>query len=228
LFATPLDLAPFFSSQQNWIIDVLATLQVTNSATSTRVPASALTYQFLNSPTGATIDATGVITWVPAQTQGGTTNQIVTVVNDNGSPPLKATNGFFVVVRGLYSGIDLTDPAVATQDPNGDGFSNLLKYALGMDPANPMDIQNGMAVSILPASGVEFVTMTFRRRRNTPWLGYLPEVSGDRQNWFSDGAHVHQLSLFPLDDQFDSVTVQDLTPITASTPRFIRLSVVSN
>jgi len=83
-------------------------------------------------------------------------------------------------------------------------------------------------VSISQAGGAAYVSLTFRRRRNVPWLGYTPEVSGDRQVWFSDAAHVQQTEQVPLDDQCDAVTFQDLTPTTPSAPRFIRLRVTSN
>ena len=114
---------------------------------------------------------------------GGTTNLIVTAVSDNGVPPLSATNSFLVVVRGWYAGIDLTDPTAATADPTGDGFSNLLKYALGLDPRNPADNQNGLVVTTRQAQGANYLIMSFRRRKNAPWLTYIPEVSGDRQAW---------------------------------------------
>ena len=35
---------------------------------------------------------------------------------------------------GLYDGINLTDPAQALADDDGDGFPNLVEYALGTDP----------------------------------------------------------------------------------------------
>jgi hypothetical protein len=201
---------------------------VTNTASSARVPAADLTYKFLGSPGGASIDTNGVITWTPSQAQWGTTNPVVTLATDNGAPPLDATNSFVVTVRNLYAGIDLTDPVVAAANPNGDGFPNLLKYALGIDPANPADNQNGLKISLLNSGPAQYLSVTFRQRRDTPWLTYIAEVSGDRQNWSSDSARVRQINSAPIDDQFDSITFQDLTPTTPSTPRFIRLRVLSN
>jgi hypothetical protein len=54
-------------------------------------------------------------------------------------------------------------------------------------------------------------------------LGCLPEVSADGQTWFSDAAHLQQIDVVPLDDQFDTVTGQDLTSVTISTPPLFRL-----
>jgi hypothetical protein len=219
---------PVLPVQQNRVIDVLAILLVTNTATSLRIGVDALSYQLLNSPANAVIDANGIITWTPSRGQGGTTNQIVSTVTDNGSPALRATNSFAVVVRGWFSGMNLDDPGVATATPSGDGFSNLMKYALGIDPAHPADDPNALVVTMSAAAGPEYVTMTFRRRTNTPWLAYIPEVSGDTQVWFSDADYIQQTQAVPMDDQFDLVTVQDLIPTTPASPRFIRLRVVSN
>ena len=55
-------------------------------------------YGLLNAPNGATIDTNGVITWTPAEAQGPSTNIFTTIVTDNGSPSLSATNAFTVVV----------------------------------------------------------------------------------------------------------------------------------
>jgi hypothetical protein len=71
-------------------------LTVTNHATDSDRPANVLSYQLLEAPAGAVIDAAGVITWTPGQGSG--TNTITTVVTDNGEPPLSATNSFVVVV----------------------------------------------------------------------------------------------------------------------------------
>ncbi len=65
---------------------------------SNRFP-SVLNYQLINSPSGASIDTNGVITWTPSEAQGPSTNVFTTVVTDNGIPPVAATNSFTVVVN---------------------------------------------------------------------------------------------------------------------------------
>jgi uncharacterized delta-60 repeat protein len=79
-------------------VNELATLTVTNTATDTDLPANTLTYQLLGGPTNASISASGIIIWTPSEAQGPGTNTITTVVTDNGSPPLSATNRFTVIV----------------------------------------------------------------------------------------------------------------------------------
>ena len=85
-------------AQANRTINVLTTLTVTNTATDSDLPANALVYSLLDPPAGASIDSAGIITWTPSILQAGTTNLITTIVADNGSPSLTATNSFTVVV----------------------------------------------------------------------------------------------------------------------------------
>jgi hypothetical protein len=77
-------------------IDELSTLVVVNTVTDS-VPASALNYQLLNPPSGAIIDSTGIIRWTPSDAQASSTVVITTLVSDNGTPSLSATNSFTVV-----------------------------------------------------------------------------------------------------------------------------------
>ena len=90
--------APTLPAQSNLTIDVLTPLVVTNTATDSDIPANMLNYQ-LTGPSGSTIDNNGVIRWTPLSAQGGTTNFFITIVTDNGVPPLSATNSFEVMVN---------------------------------------------------------------------------------------------------------------------------------
>jgi hypothetical protein len=80
-------------------VNELATLSVTNSATDVNVPTETLTYGLVSAPAGMSINpGTGLITWVPAQTQSPSTNTVTVRVSDNGTPVLGATNSFTVTV----------------------------------------------------------------------------------------------------------------------------------
>jgi hypothetical protein len=211
----------------NRFVTDLTTMTVTNTA-SDSVPTSVLTYQFLNAPAGAAINSNGIITWTPNLAQSPSTNPITTVVTD--SAALTATNTFMVFVSGPYDGINLTNPAQAQADFDGDGLPNLEEYALGTDPHNPGDNLTALTISMTNISGNQYLTMQFKKRHNPvdfP-LQYLPEVSADNQTWYSDGGHISQVSLTPLDAQFDQVIVRDLTSITPAAPRFIRLRIIQN
>ena len=72
-----------------------------------------LAYTLAGSPAGASLDpATGLLSWVPDETQGPGTNTITVTVSDNGSPALSATNTFTVVVN------EVNRPPVLPSQPN--------------------------------------------------------------------------------------------------------------
>jgi transposase-like protein len=91
--------APVLPAQPNQVVSALATLVVTNTASDVDFPAQTLTYQLISPPSGASIDANGIITWAPSGAQIGPYT-ITTVVTDSGTPPLSATNSFAVTVNG--------------------------------------------------------------------------------------------------------------------------------
>ena len=88
----------FAATPANRTIAVLTLMTVTNNAIDSDVPAQTLTYQLSNPPDGAVIDANGVITWTPDNTQAPATNQIATVVSDG---VVNVTNSFQVSVTAV-------------------------------------------------------------------------------------------------------------------------------
>src|SRR5262249_25163071 len=50
-------------------------------------------------PAGASISTNGVFSWTPACAQGSTTNSIVVVATDSGTPRLSSSNAFTIMVR---------------------------------------------------------------------------------------------------------------------------------
>src|SRR5208283_1473503 len=94
---------PSLPAQPNITVDELAALVITNTATDPDVPPLTLTYDLVSAPANAGISTNGIITWTPNQAQAPSTNVFTTVVSDNGSPVLSATNSFMVVVNDLNS-----------------------------------------------------------------------------------------------------------------------------
>lgn len=90
--------APVLSSQPDLTVNPLNPLVVTNTATDAQSPPQMLTYTLVNPPVGAGISTNGIITWTPTVAQAGTSNTITTLVTDNGTPSLSATNAFTVIV----------------------------------------------------------------------------------------------------------------------------------
>ena len=95
---TEVNVAPVLPPQANRTINRLTTLIVTNTATDSDIPANTLAYMLLAAPSGATISSGGILIWTPNETQESSTNTFTTVVTDNGSPNLSATNSFTVIV----------------------------------------------------------------------------------------------------------------------------------
>jgi hypothetical protein len=105
----PTNTAPVLSAVSGRTINVGVNLSITNTATDADVPAQTLTFSLPVAPTNAKlISSNGIFTWRPLVTQANTTNPIMVVVTDNGTPNLSATQSFNVTVN------PLTLPAVAS------------------------------------------------------------------------------------------------------------------
>jgi hypothetical protein len=153
----PLHNPPVLPAQSNRTIVAQTTLVVTNTATENDLPPLALTYSLLVAPSGASISTNGIITWTPPGSPSNTTNTITTIVQDNGSPKLSATNSFTVVAVG-----DLTCQYVAVFTQNFDGVTH---------PALPT---NGWTTV---ASGVESNWITVTNFHDTlPNSAFAPDV----------------------------------------------------
>ena len=93
---------PILTPITNQTIGVGVTLNITNTATDSDVPAQALTFSLLTAPTNAVINTnSGVLTWRPLVTQANTTNPFTVRVADSGLPDMGATQGFVVTVHPL-------------------------------------------------------------------------------------------------------------------------------
>ncbi len=150
---TEVNVAPVLPVQTNRTIAELTLLTVTNTATDTDLPANTLTYQLLNAPAGAVIDANGVITWTPTEAQGPVTNTLTTVVSDGA---LSATNSFtitvtevnampsFVLTPSNTSVPELTQLMVTNRATDVDLPANALAYSLLNAPAGVLIDTNGV------------------------------------------------------------------------------------
>lgn len=107
-----------------------------------------------------------------------------------------------------------------TDDPDGDGLSNFLEYALGGDP-----VASGTAPTLrLEAAGSGQVDFVHPRRIEATGLVYLLEESTDGMNWVPAVGFVWQATTTA---QPDGLTVlgrwRGPAPTTAGTPRFLRM-----
>ncbi len=100
-----------------FVVNELATLAVTNTATEPASPPQILTYSLASGVNGIALDpVTGVLTWTPQQTNSPSTNTITVTVTDNGTPPLSATNTYTVIVKEVNVPPSL--PSIPTQTVN--------------------------------------------------------------------------------------------------------------
>ncbi|MFO1477569.1 MAG: hypothetical protein U1F98_13075 [Verrucomicrobiota bacterium] len=135
--------------QTNRAITELTLLVVTNTATDADLPANTLNYQLVNPPSGALIDASGVITWTPTEAQGPGVYTITTIVTDNGTPALSATNSFQVTVNEVNAApvlpgqinraiTELTLLTVTNTATDADLPANTLTYQLVNPPSGAL------------------------------------------------------------------------------------------
>jgi hypothetical protein len=101
----------------NFTINVLTPLIVTNTATDADIPVNTLSYSLTVSNaacivTNASISPNGIITWLPAENQGPSTNTFITIVTDDGFPSLSATNSFVVYVQHTPTGPSNPAPVI--------------------------------------------------------------------------------------------------------------------
>ena len=125
-----------------------------------------------------------------------------------------------------------SDPTISGDfaTPAGDGISNLLKYALNLDP-------HVSSVSGLPTLGTitepdttQYLTLTYTEVISATDLSYVVEVGSDLASWnFGDSFTQVVSSTNDPNGITRTVVVRDLTPMASNVPkRFIRLQVTKS
>ena len=127
-------------------VSELTLLTVTNRATNITVP----TLRFAlgaGAPSGAVMNATnGILTWMPSEAQGPSTNVLSVLVFDTNQPTAFATNTFSVVVNEVNTAPvlpvqtnrtvnELSTLTVTNTAPDADLPANTLTYSLLVSPA---------------------------------------------------------------------------------------------
>jgi len=70
-----------------------------------------------------------------------------------------------------------------------------------------------------------FLQISYTQWQDATDLVYVVEVSNDLKTWNSGPAYTQQISATPLDPTRQQVVVRDLTPVSGSPHRFIRVRV---
>ena len=112
-----------------------------------------------------------------------------------------------------------------TAAPAGDGISNLMKYALNL---NPMTCGAGglPVMGVVTINGSNYLTLTYTQVISATDITYTPEVSGNLQTWNSGSGSIATVSVTNNPGGVTrTVVVRDLTPMTPGGGQFIQLKV---
>ena len=121
-----------------------------------------------------------------------------------------------------FTPAELTDPLISGRnaDPDGDGMTNQLEYALGADPRTPDSASQTPAW--LDNDG--HLTLCYNRRFEHPGIVHLPQVADDlRGPWFSGPLNVEEIQTTYRDPYTETATVRDVQATSLTSQRFIRL-----
>ncbi|MDB4815298.1 lamin tail domain-containing protein, partial [Akkermansiaceae bacterium] len=103
-----------------------------------------------------------------------------------GSPgvdnPVPYSNDYESWIQSFFTESELEDPFVSgpMADANGDGFSNLMHYAFGIDPEI---LLSGSFANVVIKE--EVISLQFDRLMKTPDLNLTVQISTDLQDWSS-------------------------------------------
>lgn len=140
-------------------------------------------------------------------------------INSNGTPFLMKSAA--VASYPQWAAAELTNEPqnAATQDPDGDGVTNLMEFVFGTSPMLP-NAATAMPLSLVDISGEKFLQISIPRRIDHP-ATLVVEVSGNLNQWNSGAGHTMM-----VEDSAASLIVRDLTPYQSANPkRFMRLKV---
>ena len=118
---------------------------------------------------------------------------------------------------------ELADTAISgtAADPDSDGVSNLMEFALGGQPKdNASRILPDVHVEAI--GGENYLTLTIVKPTNLSGITYTPQVCGDLNSWLGGSPNVVTMT-----NTTTTLKVRDSIPISSSRSRFIRLLVAN-
>ena len=122
-----------------------------------------------------------------------------------------------------FNATELADPAISgpAADPDHDGMSNLLEYALGLDPKTA-SVQGKPGISLTVD---RYPTLTFAQNSDAFDLTYV-EVSSDLRLWQRGPQRIALADYTYLYDNWYLVTYQSATSTAQAARQFLRLTVL--
>ncbi len=125
---------------------------------------------------------------------------------------------------GMFSSTELADPNFSSADPDQDGLTNMMEYALYRQP-HTGDSAASVQGGIYSDGSGKYLKTTFTRFKGASDIICQVEVSNDLKTWNFGPPSTTVLSRIDQGST-ELVTWRDNTAITAATKRFIRLKLI--
>ena len=185
--------------------------------------------------------ATGLISWTPTAAQAG--DYTVRFTASDGQATASQSMGLHVISgstaqiaawRGKYwPGI--SDPSIIgnNANPSGDGYPNLVKYALGADPTRACGTLT--EIGTVTVGGTTYLALSYVGRSDDSTLRFAVAASGSVRTPADQWAELPDtnrlddslVSQAGVPDGFKRVTIRDVVPVgdPGTAGRFLRLKV---
>ena len=129
----------------------------------------------------------------------------------------------------VFTPAEAASPAVSdpAADPDGDGLSNLVEFALGCLPKHADDQPALPAPAWVPNGADAYLSLAYRCQSGATGIACTVQVSDDLGNWLDDAAHTAEVIVAtPQTDGSTLRQVRSTTPATAQR-HFTRLKVTT-
>lgn len=110
------------------------------------------------------------------------------------------------------------DNAATTDNPSGDGLSNLIKYTLGLDPTVPVS-ENPILTEEVVVEDETYLQVRFTRDPDAAVLieGLSANALDNPEAWSTTTTATE------YDEQTGATTVRDTVPVAPGSPRFLKV-----
>ena len=136
-------------------------------------------------------------------------------------PDLLAFNDY---IANFFSSEEMANIEISGlfSDPDNDGYSNILEYALLGDPSKNDSL---ITYATIEENGIFYPSITFSKRIPSIDLTYTPQRSVDLSEWENGHLHFIEHSSADQGDGIFKVTVRSLVPLSESATQFLRVKV---